>query len=170
MRSGQQAALAGDLRELIEGLGLAWPVVSGFGWGGRAACVATMLWPQLVSGLVTVGGNNVQDIAAMAATPEPPADEARNLCQWYFHSERWRAGFTRYRRELTRQPWHEWSPRWSYSDATFEATAASFDTPGFAGTVIRSCRTGAGSTPAIPATSRMSRGSTPSRRSPSPRS
>jgi len=151
MRSGQQAALAGDLRELIEGLGLTRPVVAGFDWGGRAACVAAMLWPQLVSGLVTVGGYNVHDIAAMAATPESPADEARNWYQWYFHSERGRAGLTRYRRELTRQLWSEWSPLWSFSDATFEATAVSFDTPDFVDTVIHSYRHRYGLTAGDPA-------------------
>ena len=151
MRSGQQAALAGDLRELIEGLGLTRPIVAGFDWGGRAACVAAMLWPQLVSGLVTVGGYNVHDIAAMATTPESPADEARNWYQWYFHSERGRAGLTRYRRELTRQLWNEWSPLWSFSDATFEATAASFDTPDFVDTVIHSYRHRYGLTAGDPA-------------------
>jgi pimeloyl-ACP methyl ester carboxylesterase len=151
MRSGQQAALAGDLRELIERLGLARPIVAGFDWGGRAACVAAMLWPQLVSGLVTVGGYNVHDIAVMAATPEPPADEARNWYQWYFHSERGRAGLTRYRRELTRQLWNEWSPQWSYSDATFEATAASFDNLGFVDTVVHSYRHRYGLTAGDPA-------------------
>lgn len=140
MRSGQQAALAGDLRELIEGLGLTGPIVAGFDWGGRAACVTAMLWPRLVSGLVTVGGYNVQDIAAMSTTPEPPADEARNWYQWYFHSERGRAGLTRYRRELTRQLWNDWSPQWSYSDAEFEASAGSFDNPDFVATVVHSYR------------------------------
>jgi pimeloyl-ACP methyl ester carboxylesterase len=151
MRSGQQAALAGDLRELIEGLGLTRPIVAGFDWGGRAACVAAMLWPQLVSGLVTVSGYNVHDITAMAATPEPPADEARNWYQWYFHSERGRAGLTRYRRELTRQLWTEWSPRWSFSDETFEATATSFDNPDFVDTVIHSYRHRYGLTAGDPA-------------------
>jgi pimeloyl-ACP methyl ester carboxylesterase len=150
-RSGQQAALAGDLRELIEGLGIARPIVAGFDWGGRAACVAAMLWPRLVSGLVTVGGYNVHDIAAMAASPQPPAEEARNWYQWYFHSERGRAGLTRYRRELTRQLWSEWSPGCSFSDATFDATAASFDTPDFVDTVIHSYRHRYGLTAGDPA-------------------
>lgn len=151
MRSGQQAALAGDLRELIEGLGLARPIVAGFDWGGRAACVAAMLWPQLVSGLVTVAGYNVHDIAVMSTTAQPPADEARNWYQWYFHSERGRAGLTRYRRELARQLWNEWSPQWAFSDAMFEATAASFDTPDFVDTVIHSYRHRYGLAPGDPA-------------------
>ena len=151
MRSGQQAALAGDLRELIERLGLTRPIVAGFDWGGRAGCVAAMLWPRLVSGLVTVGGYNVQDIAAMATTPEPPTDEARSWYQWYFHSERGRAGLTLYRRELTWQLWNEWSPGWSYSDPTFEATAPSFDNPDFVDTVIHSYRHRYGLTAGDPA-------------------
>jgi pimeloyl-ACP methyl ester carboxylesterase len=110
-----------------------------------------MLWPQLVSGLVTVGGYNVHDIAAMAATPQAPAEEARNWYQWYFHSERGRAGLGRYRRELTRQLWREWSPRWSFADATFEATAVSFDTADFVDTVVHSYRHRYALTPGDPA-------------------
>src|SRR3954465_12821486 len=35
LRSGQQAALAHDLRGLITGWGLDQPIVAGFDWGGR---------------------------------------------------------------------------------------------------------------------------------------
>ncbi|WP_205856601.1 alpha/beta fold hydrolase [Phytoactinopolyspora endophytica] len=140
LRSGQQAALAHDLHELIDALGLHRPIVAGFDWGGRAACVTAMLWPSSVSGLVTVGGYNVHDISAMAATPDPPAMESRMWYQWYFHSDRGRAGLARYRRELTRQLWTEWSPGWNIPDGAFEATAASFDNPDFVDTVIHSYR------------------------------
>lgn len=140
MRSGQQAALAADLRDLIDGLGLHQPIVAGFDWGGRAACVAAMLWPERVSGLVTIGGYNVHDVAAMATVPEPPATEARNWYQWYFQSDRGREGLHRYRRELARQLWREWSPGWDFDDETFEATAASFDNPDFVDVVVHSYR------------------------------
>ena len=140
IRSGQQAALAHDLRDLIEGLELAKPIVAGFDWGGRAACVASMLWPDLVSGLVSVGGYNVHDLAAMSRIPEVPAAESRNWYQWYFHSERGRAGLDRYRREISRQLWAEWSPSWAVSEDIFTETAASFDNPDFVDTVIHSYR------------------------------
>jgi len=140
IRSGQQAALAHDLRDLVEGLELAKPIVAGFDWGGRAACVASMLWPDHVSGLVSVGGYNVHDIAAMARIPELPAAESRNWYQWYFHSERGRAGLSRYRREIARQLWAEWSPSWTVSEDIFNQTAASFDNPDFVDTVIHSYR------------------------------
>ncbi len=144
LRSGQQAALATDLRDLIEGLDLMRPIVAGFDWGGRAACVAAMLWPERVGGLVTIGGYNVHDVTAMAGVPEPPDAEARNWYQWYFQNDRGRAGLDRYRRELTRQLWREWSPGWSRDDpdfaATFEASAISFDNPDFVSVVVHSYR------------------------------
>lgn len=139
-RSGQQAALAADLRDLIVGLALERPVIAGFDWGGRAACVTAMLWPDMVAGLVTVGGYNVHDIAAMANSPEHPAIESRNWYQWYFHSERGRRGLSRYRAELARQLWQEWSPTWDIPEGAFERTRPSFENPDFVATVIHSYR------------------------------
>lgn len=139
-RSGQQAALASDLRELVDELRLDRPILAGFDWGGRAACVTAMLWPEKVSGLVTIGGYNVHDVEVMAAVPEDPATEARNWYQWYFQNERGRAGLQRYRRELVRQLWHEWSPHWEFDEGTFEATIPSFDNPDFVDVVIHSYR------------------------------
>ncbi|WP_144833374.1 alpha/beta fold hydrolase [Microbacterium sp. BH-3-3-3] len=139
-RSGQQAAFASDLRDLIVGLRLERPIVGGFDWGGRASCVASMLWPEMIGGLVTVGGYNVHDIAAMATTPSPPDEESRNWYQWYFHSERGRRGLDLYRSELTRQLWREWSPTWAAPDGAFERTRPSFDNSDFVATVVHSYR------------------------------
>ncbi|MFF2317910.1 alpha/beta fold hydrolase [Arthrobacter sp. NPDC058097] len=140
LRSGQQAALGSDLHDFIDGLGLDKPIVAGFDWGGRAACLTAMLWPEKVSGLVTIGGYNVHDVKAMATTPEPPAIEANNWHQWYFQNERGREGLTRYRHELARQLWCEGSPHWDFDDDTFEATATSFGNPDFVDVVIHSYR------------------------------
>ncbi|BAX90194.1 alpha/beta fold hydrolase [Mycobacterium shigaense] len=138
-RSGQQAALGADLRELLGALGLSAPIVAGFDWGGRAACVAAALWPQLVRGLVSVSGYNVQHISA-AATPAPPEFERRLWYQYYLHGERGRAGLSRYRREFARQLWQEWSPDWLFSDAEFHASAVSFENPDFVDVVVHSYR------------------------------
>lgn len=138
-RSGQQAALAADLRELISALGLASPIVAGFDWGGRAACVAAALWPQLVRALVSVSGYNVQNISA-SATPAPPQFERSLWYQYYLHSERGRAGLDIYRREFARLLWHEWSPDWSFTDDEFASTATSFDNPDFVEVVVHSYR------------------------------
>jgi pimeloyl-ACP methyl ester carboxylesterase len=150
MRSGQQAALAHDLRELIDALGLAGPVVAGYDWGGRAACLVSALWPDRVAGLVTVSGYNVQDIRAEAA-PRPPAAERTLWYQYYLHGDRGEAGLRAYRDEYARLLWQEWSPAWAFTDADFAATRPSFSNPDFAEVVVHSYRHRFGLVPGDPA-------------------
>jgi pimeloyl-ACP methyl ester carboxylesterase len=139
LRSGQQAALAVDLRELIAALGLTTPIVAGFDWGGRAACLTAALWPQQVRALVTVSGYHVQNIP-VAGIPAPPQFERLLWYQYYLHGERGRAGLDTYRREFAHLLWHEWSPDWSFTDDEFESTATSFDNPDFVDVVVHSYR------------------------------
>jgi pimeloyl-ACP methyl ester carboxylesterase len=139
MRSGQQGALAHDLRELIDALGLAAPIVAGYDWGGRAACLVAMLWPERVSGLVSVSGYNVQNIPA-SGQPAPPQDERKLWYQYYLHNERGRAGLAAYREDYTRLLWREWSPNWKFTEAEFAATAPSFSNPDFVDVVVHSYR------------------------------
>lgn len=139
MRSGQQAALAHDLREFIVALGLDGPVVGGFDWGGRAACIVSALWPDSVSGLVTVDGYNVQNIAG-ALTPAVPERESVYWYQYYLHGDRGRRGLERYRAEYAKLLWQQWSPRWTFSDETLAATAKSFENPDFVDVVVHSYR------------------------------
>lgn len=138
-RSGQQTALAADLRGLIAALEVAPPIVAGFDWGGRAACVAAALWPELLRALVTVSGYNVQNIAA-ASSPAPPEVERRLWYQYYLHGERGQAGLHAYPREFARQLWHEFSPQWAFTDDEFAVTATSFDNPDFVDVVVHSYR------------------------------
>ena len=70
-RSGQQAALGNDLKDLIDALGVTRAVLAGYDWGGRAACVVAALWPDKVRGLVSANGYNIQDIAG-SKKPAPP--------------------------------------------------------------------------------------------------
>jgi pimeloyl-ACP methyl ester carboxylesterase len=139
MRSGQQAALAHDLLALIDALGLDRPVVAGYDWGGRAACLVSALWSDRVSGLVTVSGYNVQNIAA-AGRPKPPAVERTLWYQYYLHGERGREGLRRYRSEYARQLWQEWSPNWPFTEDDFRASSGSFDNPDFVDVVVHSYR------------------------------
>jgi pimeloyl-ACP methyl ester carboxylesterase len=148
-RSGEQAALGHDLLDLIEALGLARPILAGYDWGGRAACIVAALWPERVGGLVTVGGYNIQDIAA-AREPQSPAAEYRYWYQWYFHTERGVAGLTANRGRLCRLLWQLWSPNYRFDDATYEKTAASFDNPDFVAVVIHSYRHRYGNAPGDP--------------------
>jgi pimeloyl-ACP methyl ester carboxylesterase len=139
LRSGQQGALGNDLRELMDALAIERALLAGYDWGGRGACIVAALWPERVQGLVTVNGYNLQNIPA-SAEPAPPAQEHRLWYQYYFHSERGRAGLEKNRRDLARLLWTLWSPLWAFDDATFEQSAASFDNPDFVAVTIQSYR------------------------------
>ncbi len=138
-RSGQQAALGADLRDFMDALGIRQAVLAGYDWGGRAACIVAALWPDRVQGLVSIGGYNIQDIAA-AGRPASADQELRYWYQWYFHTERGRTGLAQNRRDICRLLWRLWSPNWHFDDASFDATAASFDNPDFVDVVIQSYR------------------------------
>jgi pimeloyl-ACP methyl ester carboxylesterase len=138
-RSGQQAALGADLLAFMDALGVGRALLVGYDWGGRAACVVAALWPERVRGLVSINGYNIQDIAASGA-PAAPEQEHRHWYQWYFHTERGRAGLARDRRGLCRLLWRLWSPNLHVTDAEFDRTAASFDNPDFVDVVIQSYR------------------------------
>lgn len=139
MRSGQQAALAHDLADLIAALRLEEPIVAGHDWGGRAACVVAALWPETVSGLVSGNGYLLQDIAG-SRTPSAPHLERKHWYQYYLHGERGREGLRAHRAELARLLWEEWSPTWSFDDDEFEATRPAFDNPDFVEVVLHSYR------------------------------
>jgi pimeloyl-ACP methyl ester carboxylesterase len=138
-RSGQQAALGKDLLDLMDGLDLRRAALVGYDWGGRAACIVAALWPERVRCLLTCNGYNMQDIAR-SDVPAAPEQEHRFWYQYYFHTERGRAGLAANRREFCRLIWRLWSPNWSFDNATFERTAASFDNPDFVDVTIQSYR------------------------------
>jgi len=138
-RSGQQAALGHDLLEFLDALGVERAALAGYDWGGRAACIVAALWPERATSLVSIGGYNIQNIAR-SGEPASPDREHRLWYQWYFHTERGRAGLAANRRPLCRLLWELWSPNWRFDDATFERTAISFDNPDFVEVVIQSYR------------------------------
>jgi pimeloyl-ACP methyl ester carboxylesterase len=150
MRSGQQAALAHDLRDLMDALGISRAALMGYDWGGRAACIVAALWPERVTALVTGQGYNIQDIAG-AAAPLPPEAEYPLWYQYYFHSPRGQAGLTVNRYALCKLLWRLWSPRWDFTEATYAASAASFENPDFVEVVIHSYRHRFGYAPGDPA-------------------
>jgi pimeloyl-ACP methyl ester carboxylesterase len=149
-RSGQQAALACDLKDLMDALSIKRAVLAGHDWGGRAACIVAALWPDRVRALVTGNGYNIQDIAGSAA-PAAPEQEHRLWYQYYFHGERGRSGLERNRRALCKFIWRLWSPHWDFDDATFERSAVSFDNPDFVAVTIQSYRHRFGYAPGDPA-------------------
>ncbi len=138
-RSGEQAALGADLLALMDALAVPRAVLAGYDWGGRAACVVAALWPERCSGLVSFNSYNIQNIAR-AMLPDTPESEHMLWYQYYFHSERGRAGLEKDRRAVTRLLWTLWSPTWNFSNETFELSAAAFDNPDFVEVVIQSYR------------------------------
>ncbi len=150
LRSGQQAALGQDLLDLMDALNLPKAALVGFDWGGRAACVVAALWPERVRCLVSANGYTIQDIAS-SVRPAPPEQEHRLWYQYYFHTERGRAGLTANRHALCKLLWQLWSPNWTFDDATYERSARSFDNPDFVDVVIHSYRHRYGYVPGDPA-------------------
>jgi pimeloyl-ACP methyl ester carboxylesterase len=138
-RSGQQGAMGRDLLDFMDALNLETAVLAGFDWGARAACVVSALWPERVRGLVSVNGYTIQDIAA-SVKPASAEQEFRFWYQYYFHTERGRTGLTANRHALCKLLWRLWSPHWTFDDATYDRTAASFDNPDFVDVVIHSYR------------------------------
>lgn len=139
IRSGQQAAIAHDLIELMNALNISSACLVGYDWGGRAACIVAALWPERVSGLVSCGSYAIQDIAS-AMQPAEPETEVPYWYQYYFHSERGRNALVKDRKGLCRLLWKQWSPTWEFSEDIFAQSAVSLDNPDFVEVVIHSYR------------------------------
>lgn len=138
LRSGEQAALGMDLVELLTALRLDRPILAGYDWGGRAACVVSAIRPDLVGGLVTGGGYNLFG----PATTQPLSPEIEHVLwyQYYLHTERGRAMLETNRRGFCRLLWKLWSPGWAFDEATFAQSAEALDNPDFVEVVLHSYR------------------------------
>ncbi len=145
-RMAEQAAIGQDLIDFADALKLPRLAVAGFDWGGRAAGVATALHPERVRAAVLIGGYTVQNVFS-ALQPGSPEAERRIWYQWYFNTERGRAGLKANRRSLCKLLWQEWSPTWRFTDETYNRTAPSFDNPDFVDCVIHSYRHRLGNAP-----------------------
>jgi pimeloyl-ACP methyl ester carboxylesterase len=138
-RNGEQVALATDTIALMDALAIEKAVVAGFDWGARSADIVAALWPERCSGLVSVSGYLIGS-QATGRLPLPPEAELQWWYQYYFATERGRAGYEKYRREFAKLIWQTASPKWNFDDATFERSAASFDNPDHVAIVIHNYR------------------------------
>jgi pimeloyl-ACP methyl ester carboxylesterase len=138
-RSGQQGALGDDIVRLMDALAIDQAVLAGYDWGGRAACVVAALWPERCAGLVSVNSYLIQEIAN-AGQPLPPSIESGLWYQYYFQTERGRAGLTANRRELARTLWRRNSPTWRFDEATLDRHTSAFDNPDYVDVVVHSYR------------------------------
>jgi len=138
-RTAEQAAIGQDVIDFADALGLKQIAVAGYDWGGRAACIAAALHPDRVRAGVFIEGYLIQNIFA-APRPAPPEIEREFWYQWYFMTERGRAGLAANHRGLCKFLWRTWSPGWHFSDEEYNRTAPSFDNPDFVDCVIHSYR------------------------------
>ena len=138
-RNGQQSVVAVDLIALMDALGIRQAMLGGFDWGARTANIVAALWPERCKALVSVSGYLIGNQQS-GKVPLPPADELQWWYQYYFATERGRAGYDKYRREFCRLIWQIASPKWAFDDATFDRSAAAFDNPDHVAVVIHNYR------------------------------
>jgi pimeloyl-ACP methyl ester carboxylesterase len=139
LRNGQQSALAVDVIALMDSLGIRRAVIAGFDWGARTANIVAALWPERCKAMVSVSGYliNSQEINRK---PLAPRAELEWWYQYYFATERGRAGYEKYRHDFAKLIWQLASPQWHFDDATFDRSAAAFDNPDHVDIVIHNYR------------------------------
>ncbi|RWD98582.1 alpha/beta hydrolase [Mesorhizobium sp.] len=139
VRNGQQAALAVDLIAMMDGLGIQKAVVAGYDWGARTANIVAALWPERCKAMVSVSGYLIGSQAANMA-PLPPQAELQWWYQFYFATERGRAGYAKNTADFAKLIWRLASPQWKFDDATFALSAAAFANPDHVDIVIHNYR------------------------------
>jgi len=148
-RMAEQAAIGQDVVDFADALRLPRFAVAGYDWGGRAAAIAAALHPDRVRATVLIGGYTIQNTTSLQP-PSAPAAEHRLWYQYYFNTERGRAGLQSNRHAICRYLWEQWSPSWHFTDETYKRTAPSFDNPDFVDVVIHSYRHRIGNAPGEP--------------------
>ncbi|MBB3397391.1 pimeloyl-ACP methyl ester carboxylesterase [Rhizobium sp. BK538] len=138
-RNGQQAALGVDVITLMDALGIQKAVVAGYDWGARTANIVAALWPERCKAMVSVSGYLIGSQAANKA-PLPPQAELQWWYQFYFATERGRAGYAKNTDDFARLIWQLASPQWKFDDATFALSAAAFANPDHVDIVIHNYR------------------------------
>jgi len=139
VRNGEPAALAVDLVSLLDALKIHKAIIGGCDWGARTANIVAALWPERVKATVSVSGYLIGNQEAGKA-PLPPAAELQWWYQFYFATDRGKAGYEKYRNEFARLIWQLASPKWNFDDATFLRSASAFENPDHVDIVIHNYR------------------------------
>jgi pimeloyl-ACP methyl ester carboxylesterase len=139
VRNGQPSAVAVDLKDFLDALKIEKPILAGFDWGARTANIFAALWPERTKAMVSVSGYLIGSQEA-GKMPLPPQAEYEWWYQFYFATDRGRAGYEKYRREFSKLIWQLASPKWNFDDATFDRSAAAFDNPDHVDIVIHNYR------------------------------
>jgi pimeloyl-ACP methyl ester carboxylesterase len=138
-RNGQPSAVALDLIALMDALKIEKATLAGFDWGARTANIVAALWPERCKATVSVSGYLIGSQEA-GKMPLPPRAELEWWYQFYFATERGRAGYDKYRHDFSKLIWQLASPKWNFDDATFDRSAVSFDNPDHVAIVIHNYR------------------------------
>jgi pimeloyl-ACP methyl ester carboxylesterase len=139
VRNGQPAALAVDLKALMDTLKIEKATLAAFDWGARTANIFAALWPERCNAMVSVSGYLIGNQEA-GRMPLPPKAEFEWWYQFYFATERGRLGYEKYRHDFSKLIWQNASPKWDFDDATFDRSAAAFDNPDHVDIVIHNYR------------------------------
>ena len=138
-RNGQPSAVAVDVVALMDALKIQKAIIGGFDWGARTANIIAALWPERCKAMVSVSGYLIGSPES-GKIPLPPKAEFKWWYQFYFATERGRAGYEKYRHDFSKLIWQLASPKWNFDDATFDRSAASFDNPDHVAIVIHNYR------------------------------
>jgi pimeloyl-ACP methyl ester carboxylesterase len=138
-RNGQQSVLALDIIALMDALKIEKPIIAGFDWGGRTANIIAALWPERCKAMVAVSGYLIGNQEA-GKMPLPPKAEFQWWFQYYFATERGRAGYDKYRHDFAKLIWQLASPKWNFDDATFDRSAEALNNPDHVAIVIHNYR------------------------------
>ena len=139
VRNGQPSVIALDIIALMDALKIEKATIAGFDWGARTANIVAALWPERCKAMVSVSGYLIGSQEA-GRMPLPPAAELQWWYQYYFATERGRAGYDKYRHDFAKLIWQLASPKWDFDDATFDRSAASFNNPDHVSIVIHNYR------------------------------
>jgi pimeloyl-ACP methyl ester carboxylesterase len=138
-RNGQPSAVALDTIAFMDALKIQTAILAGFDWGARTADIIAALWPERCKALVSVSGYLIGSQES-GKVPLPPKAELEWWYQYYFATDRGRAGYDKYRHDFAKLIWQLASPKWKFTDAAFERSAASFDNPDHVSIVIHNYR------------------------------
>jgi pimeloyl-ACP methyl ester carboxylesterase len=138
-RNGQPSAVAADIVALMDALKIEKATIGGFDWGARTANIIGALWPERCKAMVSVSGYLIGS-PETGKVPLPPKAELQWWYQYYFATERGRAGYEKYRHDFAKLIWQLASPNWHFDDATFDRSAASLDNPDHVAIAIHNYR------------------------------
>jgi pimeloyl-ACP methyl ester carboxylesterase len=139
VRNGQPSAVAVDIIALMDALKIEKATLAGFDWGARTANIIAALWPERCKAMVSVSGYLIGSPES-GKMPLPPKAELQWWYQFYFATERGRAGYDKYRHDFSKLIWQLASPKWDFDEATFDRSATAFDNPDHVAVVIHNYR------------------------------